>query len=75
MSNVRVKTISPDARPAIWLENVDGADFSQIQAQTAAGAPVFSLHQVENFAVRYSEPVADTRLPHAENVALPEAKP
>jgi polygalacturonase len=75
MSNVRIKTISPDARPAIWLEDVDGAEFFQIQAQTAAGAPVFSLHQVSNFAVRYSEPVADTRLAHAEIVTLPEGKP
>ena len=71
MSNVRVKTIRPDARPAIRLEDVDGADFFRIQAQTAAGAPVFSLHRVEDFAVRYSEPVADTRRSQAVNVTLP----
>ena len=75
MSNVQVKTIRPDARPAIWLEDVDGADFSRIQAQTAAGTPVFSLHQVRNFAVRDSEPAADTRLPYAQNVTLPVGKP
>jgi hypothetical protein len=75
MSNVRIRTLKPDARPAIWLEDVDEADFFHIQARTAAGAPVFSLHQVEQFAVRYSEPVADTRLPKAEHLTLPEEKP
>jgi polygalacturonase len=74
MSNVRIKTLQPDARPAVWLEDVDEADFFHLQAQTAAGAPVFSLHQVEHFAVRYSEPVADTRLPKAEHLTLPEEK-
>jgi hypothetical protein len=75
MSNVRVKTVSPDARPAIWLEDVDGAEFLQIQAQTATGAPVFSLHEVANVAVRYSEPVPDVRLPNAEHLMLPAPGP
>jgi len=74
MSNIQIKTFKSDARPAIWLEDVDGADFFRIQAQTAPGAPVFSLRQVENLAIRYSEPVADARLPHADNVTLPERK-
>ncbi|HEX3663243.1 MAG TPA: glycoside hydrolase family 28 protein [Acidobacteriaceae bacterium] len=74
MSNVQIKTIAPDARPAIVLQDVQNANFFRIQAQTAAGSPVFALHRVENFAIRYSEPVTDTRLPTADNLTLPEAR-
>ncbi|HZZ40213.1 MAG TPA: glycoside hydrolase family 28 protein [Acidobacteriaceae bacterium] len=74
MSNVQVKTIAPDARPALVLEDVQDANFFRIQAQTAAGSPVFALRHVENFAVRYSEPVPDTRLLSADNLTLPESR-
>jgi polygalacturonase len=74
MSNIQLRTESPDARPAIILDDVDGARFFNVQAQTSGAAPVLSLRQVENFAIRYSEPVADANLPHAENLTLP-AKP
>jgi polygalacturonase len=74
MSNVQIRTIAPDARPALVLEDVQNAHFFRIEAQTAAGSPVFSLHQVQNFAIRYSEPVPDTRLPNAENLTLPESR-
>jgi polygalacturonase len=71
MSNIQLKTENADARPAIVLEDVQAANFFRIQAQTAPGAPVFALHQVENFSNRYSDPVEDTTLHHAENVSLP----
>ncbi|MGA7524508.1 MAG: glycoside hydrolase family 28 protein [Acidobacteriaceae bacterium] len=74
MSNVQIKTIAPDARPALVLQDVQDATFFRIQAQTAAGSPVFALHQVENFAIRYSEPVPDSRLPQADNMTLPESR-
>ncbi len=73
MSNVRLQTEAADARPAIYLEDVDGAEFFRIRTQNAGNTPAFSLHQVKNFAVRYSEPVADTHLPQADNVTLPKA--
>jgi len=74
MSNVQIKTIAPDARPALVLQDVQDANFFRIQAQTAAGSPVFALHSVANFAIRYSEPVPDTRLPTADNLTLPESR-
>jgi hypothetical protein len=74
MSNVQIKTIAPDARPAIVLEDVENAKFFRIEAQTAAGSAVFALHQVANFAIRYSEPIPDTRLPTADNMTLPESR-
>ena len=71
MSNIRLKTENADARPAFYLEDVGGADFFRIQAQRSGGAAEFVLRNVEDFSVRYSEPVPDTRLPRAENVTLP----
>ena len=71
MSNIRLKTENADERPAFYLEDVEGADFFRIQAQRSGGAPEFVLRDVEDFAIRYSEPVPDTRLPRAENVTLP----
>jgi polygalacturonase len=71
MSNIQLKAESPDARPAILLDEVDGAKFFNVQAQTSNGSPVFALHGVRDFAVRYSEPVADTRLPQSDSVKLP----
>ena len=70
MSNIQLRTEDPDARSAIVLDQVDGARFFNVQAETS-GAPVFSLRQVENFAVRYSEPVEDARLAKVESAALP----
>ncbi|MGC2619913.1 MAG: glycoside hydrolase family 28 protein [Acidobacteriaceae bacterium] len=72
MSNIQLKTESPDARPAIYLDDVEGADLFRIKAQTTGGAPVFSLHGVKDFAVRFSEPVGDLSIPRADNVQLPK---
>jgi polygalacturonase len=74
MSNIQLRTENPDARPAIILDNVDGARFFNVQAQTSGAAPVLLLRQVENFAIRYSEPVEDANLSHADNVTLPNGK-
>jgi polygalacturonase len=74
MSNIQLRTENADARPAIILDDVDGARFFNLQAQTSGGGPVFSLRQVENFAIRYCEPVGDANLPRAENVTLPKAQ-
>jgi polygalacturonase len=74
MSNIQLRMEDPDARPAIILDGVDGARFFNIQAQTSGSAPVFSLRGVENFAIRYSEPVEDTSISQAQNVALPKGK-
>ena len=73
MSNIQLRTEDPDARPAIVLDNVDGARFFNFQAETS-GAPVFLLRKAENFAIRYSEPVEDGSMARAENVTLPNRK-
>jgi hypothetical protein len=70
ISNIQLKTENVDARPAIWLEDVEGANCFRVQA--AAGSPVLSLHGVKDFAVRFSGPVEDASFPTADNVQLPK---
>jgi len=47
MSNVEIATQYPDARPAFWLEDVDGADF--FRTRIPKGSTAFSLSGVKNF--------------------------
>ncbi len=72
MTNIQLQTQSPDARPAILLDDVQHANFFRIQTQTSPGTPVFSLHNVKDFAIRYSEPVTDQRIPSAASLVLPD---
>jgi hypothetical protein len=46
---VEIATEAPDARPAFWLKNVDGADFFRLKTPRHAAGPVFRLQQVEDF--------------------------
>jgi hypothetical protein len=73
MTNIHIKTLADDARPAIVLHEVKDVEFFRIKAKPAGGAPVIRLEQVENFAIRYSEPIADTTLPQAASVSLPKS--
>lgn len=47
LSNVEVATIAPDPRAGVWMQDVKGVDAFRVR--TPAGAPAFSLHQVEDF--------------------------
>ncbi|MDP4292334.1 MAG: glycoside hydrolase family 28 protein, partial [Bacteroidota bacterium] len=50
MNNVEVSYMADDARPAMLLSDVKGADFTNLKAQHAATAPIFVLKNVENFS-------------------------
>jgi polygalacturonase len=60
MSNVEVATQNPDARPAFWLADVDGADFFRIRIPK--NAPAFDLRAVKNFRSFGSRSTADITL-------------
>jgi len=62
MNNVQVSYMEDDLRPAFALGDVKGATFQNVKAQRAADAPIFTLKDVENFIVRQSDGVPDTRL-------------
>lgn len=66
LNNVEISYLNEDFRPAFHLEDVRGADFFHVKAQKAQDVPTFVLKNVEDFNVRLSHPVADTRIERAE---------
>jgi polygalacturonase len=71
MNNVQLRTENTDARPAIILDDVHGAEFFRLQAPVSPAAPILSLHNVSDFEIRFSHPIRDVRVPKAEKLALP----
>ncbi|HEX8686255.1 MAG TPA: hypothetical protein VF654_07120, partial [Pyrinomonadaceae bacterium] len=67
VTNVSVGFAREDLRPAFHLEDVRGATFLGVSAQKAADVPTFVLKNVEDFSVRNSRPVPDTRVERAES--------
>jgi polygalacturonase len=61
MRNVEFTVDEPDARPAVRLEDVAGADLEDVKLQRAPGRPALVLRQVTNFLLRNCPPLADTR--------------
>lgn len=62
MSNVEVSYMNDEQRPAYVLNDVKGADFSNIKAQHAANSPVFVLKNVENFNTHQCKSLKDVSL-------------
>lgn len=46
-SNVEIATEAPDARPAIWADDVQGLDVFRLRAHSSS--PTFALHNVSDF--------------------------
>jgi hypothetical protein len=46
-SNVEIATAKPDARPAIWADDVDGLDCFRLRV--ARGSAAFALRNVKQF--------------------------
>jgi polygalacturonase len=59
MSHVEIVTERPDARPAFWMQDVDGFDASFLKLP--AGAPYFRLDAVQGFRSFGSRMVPDKR--------------
>ena len=60
MSHVEITTLSPDIRPAFWLQDVDGFDASFLKVP--AGAPNFQLDGVSHFRTFGSLLVPDRQI-------------
>jgi len=58
-TNVEIAFAKPDARPAFWMAYVDGADFFNLKTPRGLTAPVFDLHDIQDFRVLASRNVAD----------------
>jgi len=64
VSDVEVRTMKDDARPAFVLDDVENADFVHVKTQTGTGT--FALDNVKDFNVYLSRPIPET---HLESVA------
>jgi polygalacturonase len=69
-SDLTITAVKTDVRPVLVLEDVEDADFFRIKASSAPAAATFALHDVKNFSVAGSRPVADTFLEHTDNKKL-----
>jgi len=66
MRDVEVSYLSPDLRPAFWLNEVNGAEFIHVKAQRETDVPTFVLKNVSNFGLQQSWPLPDQRLDRIE---------
>ena len=60
MHDVEVKYSKEDLRPAMLLDDVQGADFVHLKLQHAPEVPAFKLENVQDFGVHLSRPIPDT---------------
>ena len=70
MRDVEVSYLSPDQRPAFWLNDVVGAEFIHVKAQREADVPTFVLKNVSNFGLQQSWPLPDQRLERVDTRKL-----
>jgi polygalacturonase len=73
MSHVELATLTPDARPAFYLQDVQRADFFAITAPRTAGQSAsgnFALNNVKDLRIGWSRAAADTVLDTADNKLL-----
>ena len=62
LSHVEVATVEPDARPAVVMEDVDRADFFNLEAPYTAGQPVISARNISNLRVLQNRNFDDVHL-------------
>ena len=62
ISDFKVIAQEQEERPCFILEDVEGAEFSNIRFPEQQKAPKFVLTQVRDFAVVDSRPLADTEV-------------
>jgi hypothetical protein len=70
LNNVDVAFENEDFRPAFILEDVKGAEFNNVEAQTATNVPTFVLKGVENFSTQRCGAVPDMKLDRVEKKEL-----
>jgi len=70
ISDYRVITGSPDARPCVLLDDVSHVDISNLKSPKAADSPLIVLHNVRDFTVERSNALADTRIANAAHQEL-----
>lgn len=65
-SNIELAWSKPDARPAFWMQGIDGADIFRLKLPRGYGGPAFSLRDVSDFSVSGSRGLKDLYLDKVE---------
>ena len=69
--HLEIATVTPDARPFVWLGDVNGADVRSLRLPPGTTAPAFQLHDVRAFRDADSFPAADTAFDAVTSATLP----
>ena len=70
VSNVEIRSLEKDLRPAFAVQDVEGADFFRIRAPYTKDVPTFALRNVDHFTVSRSMHVPDTQVDHVDQQML-----
>jgi polygalacturonase len=70
LSNIEIACEKPDARPAFWVQDVDGLDLSHIKTPRTGCPRVFMLDSVQHFEVKTMRGVEDTALAKVDHRAI-----
>lgn len=66
VSNVEIRSVEKELRPAFAVQDVEGADFFRVRAPYTKDVPTFALRNVDNFSVSRSGRIPDTHVDHAD---------
>lgn len=70
MHHITLESETPDWRPAFILEDVKGADFSDIRVETPPGVPVFDFKDVSNITTHRINNLKDKQLKAVKSLKL-----
>ena len=70
MHHITLEFENPDYRPAFILEDVKGADLSDIKLQTMPGVSVFDLKDVSNFSIHRINNLKDKTIKAVKSLKL-----
>jgi polygalacturonase len=68
LTNVDVRFLREDRRPAFVLDEVNGAAFRDVNSQKVESVPTFVLKNVGNFQAFHCRPVPDMQIDHASGL-------
>jgi polygalacturonase len=69
--HVEITSIQTDARPFVWLSDVDGADFSRLSLSLRDSIPALRLHETSKLRVSGSRGLPDMFFDHVTDAQVP----
>jgi parallel beta-helix repeat protein len=69
--HVGITSVHHDERPFIWVDNVDGVDFSHLNLSLSDHVPAIRLHNARDVRVSESRGIPDTHLNHVPDGRIP----